>query len=298
MTRKASCAARGAAALLAAAVAIAAVTPARGERAGVEAALEIYDQGELDRALDAFEAALGAGGNRPEDLVTIHVHLGVLRGAGGDTEAARRSFETALALNPMLPAPSELGGQLRSLFEDLRSARSGRVLGVEVRPLSEDGASGRVEAAAVNAPPGLVASLRIEASGARGGAASWTRTLTGAGPSVVTVPDEAFAGAPLVSLSVAALDAQGNVLARADTELGRAAATEGPGPSAPPDEAVEAPASTPDADTATTPRRRWVWYRHPAFWVAIGLVVAGGVTAGVVVGTAEDRYVVGAPRVR
>lgn len=281
-----------------AAAAVAASTPARGEEAGLRAALAAYDQGELDQALAAFDAALRSGQNGPEDLVTIHLHLGVLRGAGGDVDAARRSFEIALALNPSLPTPSEAGGQLRVLFEDLRAARAGRGLAVELRPSQEGGA--RVEAAAVNAPPGLVAGLRLRATSGPQGSGAWTRELNVPGPSVVMVPDEAFGGESILALSVDALDGYGNRLARALAEVARdPGAGDEPPSTSPVAESATGPAG-PDGTVPSTThrRRRWEWYQHPALWVVVGLVVAGGVTAGVVFGTSEDRYIVGAPQVR
>lgn len=276
-----------------AAVAIVASSSARAEGSGLRAALSAYDHGELDQALAAFDAALRSGQNGPEDLVTIHVHLGVLRGAGGDVEAARRSFEIALALNPSLPTPSEAGGQLRALFEDLRAARAGRGLSVELRPVPGGGA--RVEAAAVNAPPGLVAGLRLRATSGPQAQNAWARELDVPGPSIVMVPDEAFGGEPILALGVDALDAHGNRLARALAEVARDEGGNEPA------SASSAPSAVTTADAEPQPpaqRRRWAWYQHPALWVVVGLVVAGGVTAGVVVGTAEDRYIVGAPQVR
>jgi hypothetical protein len=108
------------------------------------------------------------------------------------------------------------------------------------------------------------------------------------------VPDEAFGGESILALSVDAVDAHGNRLARALAEVARDAAAVEPGRSP-----AAAGATSPDPEPRpTTRRRRWEWYEHPALWVVVGLVVAGGVTAGIVVGTSEDRYIVGAPQVR
>jgi tetratricopeptide (TPR) repeat protein len=293
-TRATSRGARRSLALIAVAAVLATSATARAEESRLQAALSAYDQGELDQALEAFDAALRSGLNGPEDLVTIHVHLGVLRGAGGDVEAARRSFEVALALNPALPTPSEAGGQLRTLFEDLRAARAGRGMAVELRPA---GGGARVEAAAINAPPGLVAGLRLRATSGPQAPSAWTRELNVPGPSIVMVPDEAFGGEAILALSVDALDEHGNRLARALAEVARGATGDEPVPA---EISPDATHPEPSGAGARPPshRGRWAWYEHPAFWVAIGLVVAGGVTAGIVVGTSDDRYIVGAPQVR
>lgn len=274
------------------------------EQGALDNALAAYGRGELDQALEGFEAALRQGGNSADQLVTIHVHLGVLRGAESDLESARRSFEIALVLNPMLSTPDELGGQLRSSFNDLRAARSGRRLMVEIRPEG----SAAVEVVATNAPPGLVSTMRLRALDQRGVSELWGRSMSGSGPTTVALPPTLWQGSEssILSLVVDALDAHGNVLARGEEELQRP---------------LEASASRDDVTGDGTEvsdggaegegrsnggqpeerRRRWEWYQHPALWVVVGLLVVGGVTTGVVLGTRDDdggSYVLGAPQVR
>jgi len=289
-----------------AALVLALCSTAGAEERSLDAALEAYDRGELDQALADFEAVLASGTNAPDDLVTIHVHLGILRGVGGDLESARRSFQTALALNPMLAAPSELGGQLRSLFEDLRSARAGRRLVVELRPQGDT----TFEVSASNAPPGTVSSIRVVARAQPGGPSLWERRMDGPGPTTVTVPAATWPQrVETLVLTVEAFDRSGNRLSLREAELARPAttATEGIGSTAEPGGDAGAAQAT-EYDTGSTQasteggqrrHRRWRWYQHPAFWTVIGVLVVGGVTAGLVVGLSEnDRYVVGAPQVR
>lgn len=279
---------------------------ARAEQEVLDAALATYGRGELDQALEGFEAALQIGDNSADQLIAIHIHLGILRGAGSDLESARRSFEVALALNPMLPTPDELGGQLRNDFEDLRSARSGRRLMVEVRPE----ANAAIEVAAANAPPGLVSTLGLRATDPGGGTELWTRSVDGAGPTTVALPAVLWQASDrtIVSLVVDALDVHGNLLARGEEELQRSIETpdgnddvNGVG-NQDPNAGVGGDGNS-DGPPAEGRRRRWEWWQHPALWVVVGALVVGGVTAGVVLGTRDDdtgnsNYVLGAPVVQ
>ncbi len=65
-------------------------TLARPDR-DVEAGIEAYEAGELDAALDYFEAAIDRHGDQPE----LSYDRGLVLLAQGETDAARRAFERA-----------------------------------------------------------------------------------------------------------------------------------------------------------------------------------------------------------
>src|SRR5687767_1739704 len=112
--------------------AILAIAPlASAQEMSLGEALEAYHAGRLDVAVERFEAALRTSGNGPEELASIHLHLGILRATMGDETAAAREFETALAIRPSLEVPEELGPEARALFQRAREARGGRALRVE-----------------------------------------------------------------------------------------------------------------------------------------------------------------------
>lgn len=262
----------------------------------LEAALETHRDGALDRALELFEEALNAPGNEPSDLITIHLYIGMLRGAMGEDQVARRSFEACLALDPSLAEHEEFGPRLQQAFEAVRAERAGRVLSVRVNPATIGDQSGGldVEIAATNAPEGLVAALELIAS-VESESPHLTLRVDGAGPTTVTVPPVAHHNTP-IRLDVTALDAHGGVLARESRVI-----SPPPTPLADPVESEGAEPGSADGEGRSSDeqhgrregRRRW--YLSAWFWSIIGVVVAGGVTAGVVVGTAQHRYIVGSP---
>ena len=106
-----------------------------------------------------------------------------------DARVLPGAVEAALAVSPALEAPAELGADMRRAFDEARAARGGRALGVEVRGPPELSASGetQVEVAAVQAPAGLVAALRLSVTTAQG-TSRWSRRLEGPGPASVTIP--------------------------------------------------------------------------------------------------------------
>lgn len=254
--------------------------PVQGQDRPVDRAFAAYEAGELDVALELFDAALRAPDNEPSELLIIHLHLGVLLGATGQDEAARRSFAAALALDPELEAPPELGGELRQWFIEQRASRV-EAMSVEAQA-PPDLATGRTVTLQVevhHAPEGLVESLRLRIGESDEG---WSLTIGGQGPSPVAIPAEAWPAEGSATLVIEALDEHGGVLAR--TEVMVPPREDGP-------EAIEE--GGPDEGDEPRP-----WYHNPWLWVGLGVLVAGGVTVGVVLGTAEDQYILGAPRVR
>ncbi|MFO0712229.1 MAG: hypothetical protein U0353_20430 [Sandaracinus sp.] len=148
-------------------LAVALSTPASADDASLRAADAAYTRGALREAERLYEAALAEPGNGRDDLVVIHVHLGILAAAHGAERTARTHFTIALALDPHLPAPSELAGRDRSRFEQERP-REGLALEAHVERAAEGVAAEGVEVVGhiEHAPAGLVHHLELRCQGA------------------------------------------------------------------------------------------------------------------------------------
>ena len=132
--------------------------------------------------------------------------------------------------------------------------------------------------------------LRIEPLG-------FERVVPGVGPATVVVPAQDLARATPIAIELALLDAHGGVLAtrRVTVEVRAPAA---PSPTAtreaPPRPGPLAP--IPSRRTPPSSVARSSWLESPWLWLALGVAVAGGVTAGVIAAAGEgDRVSVGAP---
>ncbi|QQR90013.1 MAG: hypothetical protein IPJ88_17960 [Myxococcales bacterium] len=87
----------------------------------IDLAQQAYDEGKLDLALQLFESAKKESPYSDEELVAIHLHIGILRGARGEAQEAKSAFKKAFALNPQLEAPPELSPSLRAIFFEAKS---------------------------------------------------------------------------------------------------------------------------------------------------------------------------------
>jgi tetratricopeptide (TPR) repeat protein len=93
----------------------------------VERALELYQAGQLTRAMTAFERALASGDNAPADMPTIYRHLGELRAGAGDAAGAEEAFRKLLELDPSATAAAEWSPVVLEPFERARAALRGAV---------------------------------------------------------------------------------------------------------------------------------------------------------------------------
>lgn len=267
----------------AALIALCAAQSAAAQERSLERAFTAYQAGELDVALERFEQALRAPGNEPHDLAAIHLHLGVLRGAVGDLTATEQCFAFALAIEPDLEPPPELGGDLRERFTEIRDVRGGQsvTLNLQTPAGLTTGTEAAIRLSAEHAPEGLIQALRLSLPD--GG---WSRTVEGTAPVEVSIPTEAWPPEGATRLVAEALDEHGGVVARTSIEV----------PAAAIDQATEETGD--DTSPEVERERRRPWYRSPWLWIGVGALVVGGAVTGVVLGTAEDRYVIGAPQVR
>lgn len=93
----------------------------------VERALELYQAGQLTRALTAFERALSSGDNVAADMPTIYRHLGELRAGAGDAAGAEDAFKHLLELDPAATPAAEWSPTVLEPFDRARAAVRGPV---------------------------------------------------------------------------------------------------------------------------------------------------------------------------
>lgn len=247
------------------------------------AASAAYEAGELDQAATLFRAAIETGGLEPAQLARAHARSGVLAAAGGDLDALAAAYRRALALEPALPTPEELGPDAAALIDELRRERDGRPLSLRLRPgrVPARGTSLPVELVLLDTPAEWAARVRFEGE-------TWARGFAVASATTaVLVREEAWQDAEL-ALTVTLMDAHGNVLAREPLELTRA-------PALP---AVTAPLAAQEPTTRVAPPTGPEWYESPLLWVLVGVVVVGAaVGIGLGVALSPHEIVVGTPSV-
>ena len=122
----------------------------RADGASIASAEATYAQGSLRAANRLFLASLREPGHTREELIRIHLHLGIIAGASGAERTSSAHFAIALALDPTLATPVELAGRDRLRFEQARPAR----------PLSVS------FVAPAHAPPGQPITITVELSNA------------------------------------------------------------------------------------------------------------------------------------
>ena len=252
----------------------------------VEDAMAAYREGRLDQALARFQQALETGNQDPDMVVEIHLHIGIVRAAQGEQREAEAAFEAALALRPELDAPEELSPVHRQAFDRAQAARAGRRLRIQATPPAQVSRLGdtAVRIAVEDAPAAVAINLVAVVESGDGGPA--LRRILGPGPATLTVPSDAWGTSRRLSVTIDAEDRHGNVLISATLALrdgagAGAAADDGAGIGGP----ITGGAVDGEDDGL------------PWLWIGIGALVAAGALTGVLLATAEDRYVVGAPMV-
>jgi hypothetical protein len=273
--------ARYAGAVLARAILAFVVTASFAEPAGaqtpLERAREAYESGALGEAVQRFERALRTPGNSTETLIEIHLHLGVLRAALGNAQAARAEFDIALALSPELAVPSELPPEQAAIFEQIRSARPGGLRAIA--EVEREGERISVRARVENAPAGLVAELHLSTQD------GWSREVEGERAELALERSAR-------EIEVVALDAFGGVLARVSASvpaLAVPAVVEVVPPRPVRASILDRPTrETEDEDLAANP---WLWTG-----IAIGVAVIAAVAIALGV-TMQDHPGFGAPSI-
>lgn len=230
----------------------------------LEAAGRAYDEGRIEEAARAYRDALESGSLEPAGLVRAHLRLGILAALEGDAASTDRSFEIALALDPIRDAPDELSPELRARFDALRAARGGRRVTLVIERVD-----GGIMLGVRDAPEGLARTIEVRGGGGFEARVAWEGAPIRVDPPVEALPIEA-----------ALFDAHGNRIARAGARL---------------DGAVAAVATAASARGQEGPGRNLL--ESPWLWIVVGAIVIGiGVTVGV--SASGDRYVLDPPVIR
>lgn len=231
---------------------------AQDHLAAAEAA---YGQIDFEAVLTEASAALEQGGNSPRQLTRIYELIGIAAAASDDEERSRDAYVKLLALNPEAQVDTNLAPRLRSPFMEARGFWSSRTdrLDVEVRLVRRSNGMRIV----LSDPLDMAVEIRV-ATRIAGEFVDFDQQRVEAQPStlveVTGLPD-----APQIEYVVDVLDDYGNRILSLGTEdeprvIGEAPAV---GPVAGPSERGGFPT--------------WAW-------VAIGVVAAGAVAAGLAVG--------------
>lgn len=132
-----------------------------GQAQTLDESLALFQRGELEQALESFEALRLTGQNGPADVARIERHLGILYAAVGRDAEASRAFERSLSISPEQPIPQEIGPEQQSFFATVQRSREGRAVSIAVESLS----AGRYRASATDAPEGWIARVVAEVGG-------------------------------------------------------------------------------------------------------------------------------------
>jgi len=136
----------------------------RADGASVASAEATYARGALRAANRLFLASLREPGHTREELVRIHLHLGIIAGASGAERTSSAHFAIALALEPTLPTPVELAGRDRARFEQARPARP-LAVSIVAPAHTPPGHPITIDMELSNAPPHTVDHLELTCGG-------------------------------------------------------------------------------------------------------------------------------------
>jgi hypothetical protein len=257
--------------LVAGAIALAfASTPARAQTSdALDAAEAAAGEGDFERAIQLLTAVTHDGNRHSSELARAYTLLGVVQATLGDDAAAGTAFEWALALDPGMPTPPELGPTQRQMLDRLRAARRGRAIAVtlEAPPEASVGDTISLEGRAEGAPEGT--SLQVQITAWPDDDETVALSSDGAGSASLRIPAGAWPDAHEIHVRVEATADGGPALAYRDESVRRRVGGGGGGGGSVFEEA---------------------W-----FWVVVGVVVAGGVTAAVVVTQLPQGITLGRP---
>lgn len=266
---------------------------ATAQAAELEQARKHFEWMEYDKAEALATRALTSNQSGPQEVVEAYRIIGLCQSARGLTKQAKETFLRLLALQPDYSFGEEISPKLLGPFEQAQKARGKESL--ELRhasspPLDSLAGAGLKISLPAN-PFGLVEAVRLRWREA--GAGPWqeqVRPLKSPGDFFFQLP--ASLGAAEIEYRFEALNSSGAVLKAlpAEEPLRLKAASPTPpltvgvaGPRKPERQMVPPPAGEDDyreRSLAPTP-----WWKSWWFWTAVGVLVAGGVTAGAVVAT-------------
>lgn len=223
--------------------------------------MALYREGRVTEAIDALSRWVQSPLDEPAELARGYLQLGALHAATGDASSAERDFAVALAIDPELEAPAELGPSLRGAFDRARASASAMTLQVRTA-VSEHATTLQLELA--HAPPGLVVAFRARVEA---GAEPFVARAEGDARVEVVLPRAAFAGAPQASVVVEALTLQGASALRVRSTVAAPATLSA-------EQVAEESLAAALADPAPLEPARGV-EEEPWLWILVGVVVAG-----------------------
>ncbi len=223
----------------------------------------LYLEAALDEAKQAFEQALSQGPYSPSVLAAIYWHLGAIAGLNHAYAEADDAFACALALDPTLRVPDEIGREGEERYRALQ--RVARRIDVSLRPVAPSAKqSTRVNVELRHAPSDFARTFR--ASAAPDGSVPW-QTETSVEEGAIEIPAAAWRGGQRLEVEVDVLDAHGNVLTSGTTTLHAQAAEE----------------AMPLTEERSVARSPWLW-------TGVAAVVIAGVATAILLSTRETRY--------
>ena len=241
---------------------------------------EIYETGDIDAAIDAYQTSLEEPGNPRRDVLLIHQRLGLLLSATGDTEAAERHFAIVIAMAPDTPASSELSPAQRDHWEETRANQ--QPIEISFTPLGtiQNTETSELQLEVRNAPAGAVARVRVLATG--DGNESWSEDVIGTGPSTFILPRAAWHAQETLQIQLQALDEYGGLIAESRTALTTAVVQTVTETRI---REVLTPAPTTTQQTSPQPddasEESGSLWTNPWFWTITGALLVGGTTATV-----------------
>lgn len=240
---------------------------AQGSQSHLTAAEAAYGEIDFEAVLREASAALESGGNTAAQLERVYELIGIAAAATGDEERSRDAYVKMLALNPEAQVDTNLAPRLRSPFMEARGFWSSRTdrLEVEVRLVRRD----RSVRVVLSDPLDMAVEVRVRTRIA-GEFVNYDDERVQAAPSTL-VEVEGLPDAPQIEYVLDVLDGFGNRLASLGNEdeprvLGDAPVTQ----------PIQGGGQASDGGGGGMP----IWA-----WVAIGVVAAGAITTGVVLGT-------------
>ncbi|MFO0677598.1 MAG: hypothetical protein U0169_13765 [Polyangiaceae bacterium] len=249
-----------------------------------------FDRNELDRAEGLFKGVIERGGLFPEDLLDCYVHVGAVRGAQGRKEPALLAFRRAALIDPDFKVPRGTPKKAVALAETARKemARFGPVgLRLESPVSVRAGQPIRVTASIEAVHTAVIPKLSFEAKESLTGNVA-IDAKPADNPVTFEVPAAMTLSAAQVSLTVSALDANGNAMATLEQKI-----------------AVEGSRAAAAAAKAEPPKKKPLApaTKSKGFWstawpyVLGGVLVAGGAVAIVVATRPPSTVSLGSPSV-
>ncbi len=227
------------------------------------------DAGDFERATELLTAVTRDPRRLSPDIARAYTLLGVVQATLGADAAASTAFEWALALDPGMPTPPELGPTQRDMLDQLRRTRRAHPLAITVDAPADASVDDAVvlHASADGAPEGR--SLRVEITTWPDDDESAAISANGAGSASVAIPAGAWPAAREIHVRVdATAESGGPALVHREESVRRRGAGGGGGGSV---------------------------FEEAWFWVVVGVVVAGAVTAAVVVTQLPQGATLGRP---